>query len=305
MTNEGHWPIPVSVVSELPLPPDVHSREPRGASVPFSGSRFAVDWLKHVVEVHQRDKIAERKKKVYLWWLVISCVVAFIAIPMGCSRDSESPVPFVIGGIAVVAAVFCLVRRLQYNALDVEDYRLEAFSGTVLTMAPELNVKKPIDAKLDFTAFTKHRDGSAAGEAFCQRWLELSLPLQDGSCASLAVTLSVKQKSRRKRKYTKLKQRQVEAISVRLTPPAGKAFNLASAAPAHRGKVISGMLLHRVAIQPRAASFVWTVPPTVVLYNRSGWSSPSGMNRVGSRHLVAALVASYQLTASGERHAAA
>jgi hypothetical protein len=299
-TSEGHWPIPESIVEQLPGPPISESCHPKGAKVPFAGRHFAIDWLRRVVDVHQRDKVAERKKKILKLWIFMGVALAFGATCVAVVL----PVAFAVGLIGAVTAVVSALRHRKYNAADVEDYRLEAFSGLILALAPELNPKRPIDANLDFRAFTACANPPHAGEGYCQRWLSVQLPLRDGSYASLSVTIAVKQKSRSKRKYTKLKQRRIESVTVRLSPPAGGAFNARSAAPASCGRTVLGMKLARVTIQPQAASFYWTAPVTRVERGRSGWSSPTGVRQVESKQLVAALMASYQLAASGERHAA-
>jgi hypothetical protein len=302
MANEVHWPIPDSITARLPSAALPQNLTPRGASVPFAGKYFAVDWLKRAAEVHERDKIAEHKKKLYVVLIALSFGLGLL-VTCAAAQSNDGTAAFITGAIGLVAGVFFIVKWRGYDVQDIEDYRLEVFAGTLVTLAPELNPKRPVDARVDFTAYTKHPVPNAGGEQFSQRWLELHLPLRDGCWASLMVTISVKQKSKRKRRYTKIKRRTAEMVTVRISPPPGKSFNPASNATAPRGRSIPGFTLNQVSIQPNWALFQWARPVTRAVCDRAGWPKMTELP-LESKNVVAALVASYQLAARGERHAA-
>ncbi len=281
-----HWPIPQDVLARLPKLPVPQSLEPKGAQVPFRGQGSAVEWLRYAVSVHWRDKDAEQRKKTLMIWGVVLLVVG---IPLLFA--------FGLGLVPIGVAIYLFVRRSRYDKLDIEDRRLEAFTGTLTALAPELKRRRPLSVALDFTAYTEHgAPGAPNGQAYVQRWLTLDLPLRDGSSVGVEVCLQVKQKSRSKRKYTKLKARLVEVITVRIAAPSGKTFGPSPGLARHQGRTMAGLSLQRIASGPRQTTFTWTTWPTLRTRGRSGWTT-QGPERIDSRQLTAAIITSYRLTA--------
>jgi hypothetical protein len=288
-----HWPIPQDVLGGLPQLPVTQSLEPRGAAVPFQGQGSAVDWLRYSGAVHWRDKDAERRKRNLTTWAVVLLVIGIPALLL-----------FGLGLVPIGISIYLFVQKKKYDQVDIEDRRLEVFTGTLTAFASELKRRRPVSVALDFTAYTAHGTRAATGtQGFLQRWLTLELPLRDGSTVGVDVSLRVKEKSRRKNSYTKVKSQQVELIRVRLTPPSGKAFAPRTELGRHQGRAVAGLGLRHVAVGPRQAVFAWATHPSLRSSGRGGWST-QGAARIDSRQLTAAIIASYRLAAQEARHGA-
>jgi hypothetical protein len=245
------------------------------------------------VSVHWRDKDAEKRKHTLLMWGVILLVVGIPSLLL-----------FGLGVIPIGVAIYLFVRRSKYDKLDIEDRRLEVFTGTLTALAPELKRRRPLSVALDFTAYTQHGAPATGNTAvYLQRWLTLELPLRDGSSVGVEVSLQVKQKSRSKRKYTKIKARLVEFVTVRVTAPSGKTFAPSPQLRRHQGRSMAGLALRRIVVWPRHTIFTWATRPSLRVYGRGGWST-QGAGGIDSRQLTAAIIASYRLTARESERAA-
>jgi len=283
-----HWPLPDGLLARLPHLPIVKPVDPHDAEVPFSGSGSAIDWLTYAAEVHERDKAAEGTKSKLLTWGVVCLIGGILTL-----------VFFGLGLIPIGISIYLFVRRSKLNKFDVDDRRLEAFTGMLRTLAPELKAKKPITVELDFTAHTRHARN--AGE-YAQQWLSLKLPLQDGSHALVTVTVQVKERKKSKRKYTKIRRKQQEQIIVRLTPAVGKAFSPNPRANQIAGRSVNGLTLRQALVQPHQACFTWSSWVSIDVRARAGWTSHAPP--LDSRHLVTTLIVSYKLARAAEREAA-
>src|SRR5690606_37506457 len=131
--------------------------------------------------------------------------------------------------LGVIAAVLFFVRwRVKLG--DLEDRKLSVVAEVARRLGPEVKAKRPIEAEIDFRAHHKlppKESTSSWGNgayAYEHPWLRLSFVLQDGTKAELTGTLHAKRKTRRKRKYTKIKERCYETLTVQLAPPAGRPF---------------------------------------------------------------------------------
>lgn len=266
--------------------------DPHDAEVHFSGSGSAIDWLTYAAEVNERDNEAERIKKQLLIWAIV-CLIAGLA----------TFTFFGIGLIPIGIGIYLFVRRKKLDKIDVDDRRLEAFTGMLRTLAPELKAKKPIAVDLDFTAYTRHARNPAqnAGQ-FEQQWLSLKLPLQDGSHALVTVTLQVKERKKPKRKYTKIRRKQLERVVVRLTPAVGKTFSPNSRVSQVAGRAVNGLTLRQAVVEPHQASFTWSTWVSVHVRGRGGWVAHAPA--LDSRHLVTTLIVSYKLARAAELEAA-
>jgi hypothetical protein len=287
-----HWPLPAGLLERLPASPPEQSMEPRDAEVHFSGNGSAIEWLSYAVQVDDKDDEAELIKKRLATWAWICLVAGVLTVAL-----------FGLGLIGIAVGIYLFVRRSKLNKFDVEDRRLEVFTGTLRTLAPELKAKKAIAVELDFTGYTRHVQHAVQhAKEYQQRWLSMKLPLEDGSHAQVTITLHVKERSKPKRKYTKLRVKQIEQISVRLTPPTGKSFSPNSRASQATGRAVNGLTLKSVVVKPEHAYFVWSSWVSLNVRGRGGWVSPAA--KLDSRHLVSTLIASYKLAAAAEQRAA-
>lgn len=288
-----HWPLPEALLARLPQLPADNDPQLHDAQVPFSGSGSAIDWLTYAAQVHEGDNEAERVKKQLFTWAIVCLIGGFLTIWF-----------LGLGLIPIGVSIYLFVRRKKLDKIDVDDRRLEVFTGLVRTLAPELKPKKPITVHLDFTGHNRHvRSAGRDASEYEQQWLSLKLPLQDGTHALVSVTLQVKERLKRKSKYTKVKLRQREQVFVRLTPAPGKAFKPNARANQVAGRVVSRLTLRQARVEPHQACFTWTSWISVKMRVRGGWV-PYAPPPFDSSHLVSTLIVSYKLTRAAELGAA-
>ena len=287
-----HWPLPEVLVQRLPQLPIVQPMDAHDAEVQFSGSGSAIEWLTYAAEVNERDNEAERIKKQLFIWAMVCLVGGVLTIAL-----------FGLGLIPIGVSIYLFIRRKRYDKVDVDDRRLEIFTGTLRTLAPELKAKKPITVSLDFTAHTRHvRNAAKHASEYEQEWLSLKLPLQDGCYAQVTVTVQVKERQKPKRKYTKIKRKQLERVVVRLTPASGQSFSPNPRAHQVAGRSVNGLTLRQAVVEPHQASFTWSSWTSVTVRARGGWTANAPP--LDSRHLVTTLLVSYKLARAAERAAA-
>jgi hypothetical protein len=129
--------------------------------------------------------------------------------------------------IGVVLAGWGQLRRSgQLAALDLDNERLAVVSELIETLAPDLSDKKPLNLTLahgtavTWAPPTNQRQegtwltGKISFSEYQDTWLSLGGRMQDGSLFRLAVTETVKRKSKPKRKYTKLTDRCREEVTL-------------------------------------------------------------------------------------------
>ncbi len=279
-----HWPIDARLLSTLPGPrhrldPGFNQTEgPHGGTIPVAGWASVPQWMQTISEVFARSKLAKshRSKRG----------IAKIVMIMG--------IPMLMLGIGVLIILIGLVLWLwarRKGRWDVEERKLEALTGILFALAPELRPNRPVGVHLDTTVHTRHPVAGAKG-SYEQRWLWLQLPLLDGSQMTVEVTLRAKHKVKRKR-YTKTKARFTERVVVRVVPPRGQSL------PPHdvarlRGRMIASLRLHGASATPRRAAFTWTTQPCQHKGFGEHWYAESD-TLIDSRQLTAAAIASFKL----------
>ncbi|MBI4953095.1 MAG: hypothetical protein HY908_13760 [Myxococcales bacterium] len=233
--------------------------------------------------LHATDKRTEAWKTVLIVGLVLSGVGAVIGLGL-----KTQPV------VAVVCSVVLVTLAIVWFAIrhhDIEDRKLETAATLLRALGTELDVGRPIELDLDFRIYSKTQPTDA--------WMAVRLMLENGVGLELRVTTRFKRKSRSKRKYTKIKDRLQELVTITYTPPKGKAFGADAAARLR--PVGTPTLWPRAArLAPRAATFVYATAPMVRLRARGGWQNGMLGGLVDGRAAVAAVIASYgALSAAG------
>jgi hypothetical protein len=266
----------------------------------FAGPAEAL--LARCAELAHADKKAEGVANALLATgiaAIVGLVVCFIA------AAGTEMVLFVVGaGLLAVIAIGSFIARSVAKRGDLEDRKLAVAEGVVRALAPELKQGRPIEATIDFRAHhelaPKAQQGSSAARALAYEhpWLQLSFVLGDGTKVRLVGTLHAKRKTKSKRKYTKVKERCHETLSVELAPPSGRSFTATSvpAVPA------LGMTLARARVRPNAAELVFRTSAFQRTRLRGGWTT-NGDPMLLPERVVGALVTSYKLLAAAEKSA--
>jgi hypothetical protein len=254
-------------------------------SVEYSGSPAEIEAQCEALAA--QDKKAEGYKRVAIAGMVIGLVVAFFSFMIQVLALTAVAV-----GIAIVSAVF----YFAVSSDDIEDRKLEIGRTLLRTLQTELKQGRPATLLLDFRGY----DNAMADEA----WLTLRAVLHDGTGIQLAVSTHHKRKTRAKRKYTKIKDKIWERVTLQLRPPKGKQFDPAAAGRLQQTRVPM-LELRGTKVTPKAASFVYETKRMVRVRNRYGWQNQGLHSLVDEKVSLGVLIASYRALASAGRGATA
>ncbi len=299
-----HWPVADQLLRALP-PPNVELKaEPLHSDVVLNQEGTLAHILGHVVHLHRADKEAEQKKRTLNIIGIILIVVGFLTVWL------------LIGFLFFIAAGVVYWIRSKVGATDVEDRKLEVVSGTLRTFGPELKAKRPIKAVAEFAFHARRPPASqqvtgtglfeqkVSQEAFAHWWLSMSFALMDGVTVTADASTHAKRKSMQKRKYTKIKERFHERLSVKLVPPKGKTFDSGLQNRSWGQQTFAGVTLERAVVRPRYAVFRYRTGQSLRMQMRGGWNGQQLENQLDSRKVVAAIVNAYKAVASANRAAA-
>lgn len=287
-----HWPVDEALLDRLPAEGDVADKtEPGVCNVKVERSGFAADLLAECAKLHVRDKQAERRSTLSYTVGALLAIGSFIGFPL------ERPALAVTG--ILVGVTFLGLGRF-FSSGDLDDRRLAMVSGVLKTFAPELSPKREVSLLADFTSHHLVTPDEDDGHASVRRhrWLTLTLPLMDSTTVRVSVNTQLKRKQRAKRKYTKIKDKITDQITVQLVASKGNAF--AEGMQVHEPQ-IPGLSLSRAVVKPRAATFSYRSPTLLRTNGRYGWSGASNNDRLGSREVVAAIIHSYKAAAHARR----
>jgi hypothetical protein len=268
----------------------VHSKIQYDATVPVA------EHVAALAALHHADKKSERLKSMFT---TIGCL-GFLA---GCGTLFfkgllfEDDATGLVVGFGVLAGTIglAIVGNLLFGKNDVDDRKLALPSDLLDTLRPELKPARPVHIAIDFRAYDRaagKRQGSGAFEH--PRWLQVELPLLDGTRARLEVSTRVKRKEREKRKYTKVKDKIVDEIRVELRAPR----ELSPPADVQTRFNVPGMRIKDARVSGRAARFVFECGPAITLSLRASWWWKDIESLVDSQKLLGALVFAYKATAA-------
>ena len=299
-----HWPVADQLLAALPPPSTEFKAEPLHSDVVLNQEGSLAHILGHVVRLHRADKEAEQKKRTLNLIGIILIVVGFLTVWL------------LIGFLFFIVAGVVYWIRSKVGSTDVEDRKLEIVSGTLRTFGPEFKAKRPIKAVAEFAFHDRKppafQQVTGAGffeqkvvqEAFAHWWLSMRFTLMDGVAVTADASTHAKRKSMQKRKYTKIKERFHERLSVKLMPPKGKTFDWGLQNRSWGQQSFAGLTLERAIVRPRYALFRYRTGQSLRVQLRTGWTGQQLENQLDSRKVVAAIVNSYKAVASANRAAA-
>jgi hypothetical protein len=281
-------------------PPPTPSAEPLPTKLRLDVEAGVVAVLERCAELHVEDKRTERKKRVLLVLGIASFVLAFGTFMAGSAMEMPA-----LGLVPLVPAIALFVVRAIISSGDIEDRKLDAVAGVLAHLASELKPGRPVRARADFACpeqdkarLTDHRGAASVYE---HAWLSLEMTLEDGSLVSVEGTTISKQKKKSKRKYTKIKDRLEERLTIRIAPPRAKASR-GMPRPARPDLVDLGLTLLRAETGPRGARFDFKTRSAQRVFGRGGWTGAGLENLLDGHKITAAVISSYK-AAAGAAHA--
>ena len=131
----------------------------------------------------------------------------------------------------LVAAIYFGVRAYRASRFDLDDRKLEAVTKVLRALRADADDDQNVNLTIDFRPYVKGgelqeesggRMSAVREKTYSHRWVELSSGLVDGTRYQLAVTDVIDRKEKRKRKYTKVKERIRSTISLQMRLKAAK-----------------------------------------------------------------------------------
>ncbi len=262
---------------------------PRDCDKEVSWSGQAAEIAMHCEALHAADKRAEQRRRSF----IVLAIGGGIAGPV---LGGVTGMGWLIGVGLLLALVFGFM-AYQANADDLEDRKLEFVRVLVDVLKGELREGSAVEVGLDFRGFWRFESG--------QTWLTVKMTLDNGVVAQISVQDRCKRKLKQKRKYTKVKDKIVESVIVRLSPPKGQTLDvgLAVGTPAIK---VGPLSLRQAKVAPRAATFSFSTKQLVRTCGRGGWMEVARKDVPSGYDAVRALITSYHLLGrAGSRAAAA
>lgn len=146
---------------------------------------------------------------------------------------------FVFPVAAILAAIVYGVKAARHMKYDLDDRRLEAVVRLLRMLRADTPSSAEVQLGVDFRDYQKggslEGQGSEGGSRtarYRQEWLSLEGVLADGTQYRIAAIDAVSRKERRKRKYTKVKERIVGTVQLQLRLKSAKYGDAASVAAA-------------------------------------------------------------------------
>ncbi len=227
--------------------------------------------------LHGADKRSESMRMIFIVMAVLGGALLFIGFV-----SEQMPM---IGAGAVMAAVFGIAAYVAGTG-DIEDRKLEMPRTLIEALKAELRPGRPVQVDIDFRGYWRYDPGDS--------WLTVKLTLVNGVVAQVSARDSCKRKVRHKRKYTKIKDKIVETLVVRLVPPKGQTLDTGLSVE-RRPISVGSLSLRQARVTPRAATFVFATPQILRNKDRSGWHDGGYAQMPDGADAVRSVIASYHL----------
>lgn len=293
--------LPPAQIGPLPTFPVQHEAEPKHTPIQLNDDLLIDHMLAKVSQLYAQDKSAESKnKKLMMWGWICFFVGVFTAwLLIG--------IPILIIGIGL----FIYRATAKSSKQDVEDRKLEVIAGVLNGLHGEIRPNRPVHVGADFGAYSNVQpshyteagtgmfESKTTAASYQHWWLNMRFALVDGTGVTLDIIQQAKRKTAQKRKYTKMKDRVIERINVKINAPSGKSFGPSVMNRQWKSERFNGLLLKRVIIRPRYAVFQYQAAATTRVRGRGGWFAQNlEQGEVTSPKALAAIVNSYKSVAS-------
>lgn len=193
-----------------------------------------------------------------------------------------------LAGVSWGVAVALFAYRSIIGGDDIEDRKLATARELLSTLAPELKRGRPVKLDLDFRLYDNYSSDGV--------WMTLQTTLEDGTGLQLGVSTHFKRKARAKRKYTKIKDKIHERLTLTFIPPKGRRF-----APEARARIaptrLPTLTLRAVKVSPKAATLTYSSPQMHRVCGRGGWDNGGLTYLIDEKAALFAIIASYRALA--------
>ncbi len=264
--------------------PLVTEFKPQHADLQIKINKPATEALAEIEELNRADNRAEATKtkiRPWLWGLGLGGIFGGMILI----------VPLVL----LIPFFFLLYKYMRANARDLEDRRLEVPLKLLRSLVSELSPKANVVLDMDFRGYTKGTKETANGATmYNQQWMRMGLVLSNGSALQISARTLCKRKSKRKRKYTKHKDKLREELALEIRPAKGTAFS--EAQTQRVAQVLKAPLeqaeLRRCRVRPKTAEITFVTG--VAVYVQPGAGAVNGEALLDAEKVMALTTLGYR-----------
>jgi hypothetical protein len=188
----------------------------------------ALPLLRRFEAAHGSDKEAEARARKLGIRAALCGAGAFLSLFLGglLAASFDTPLGFLLLPVFLVAMIVLLVKRSKVKKFDLDDRKLDAVTRVLRMLSVDIPPESDVGLRVDFRSYqeggTKSDEqksgtfGSVKSTKYTHPWLRLGGVLVDGTRYQLDVVDAVARKEKRKRKYTKVKERIHSSIQLQL-----------------------------------------------------------------------------------------
>jgi hypothetical protein len=265
--------------------------------------------LRQLEEARASDKWAEGRKKLFLGLAIGAGVSGFLSMFIGpplLEGLGLSPALALLMMVALgVTAIVMIVLRFKYNKYDLDDRKLDTVAQFLEIIRADTGGGDAVELSVDFRDYLKggtclEAGGSGKSGKYSHPWLEVAGGLVDGTRYRIAVEERIGRKERRKRKYTKIKEKISAIVSIQLRLKAqryGDSQGVAAALQQLRPP--AGLSIKSIVPRGQSLSLVLLGDTMVKVKGRYGLSVPEPGLELDGAVLLQALLWAYDGIARG------
>lgn len=195
----------------------------------FQGAGTPQQVMDQLIALRKKDLSVEKKKKRWGWASCSTILLVVVLFILGIrfnptGRNSN----LLFGALGIIGAGFVvsLIMYLVYKAKDFDNRKLLLAMDVLNFVKKDMPQKSRCKLTVSFDHYKKHGKlvnqdkagfwGSTSLYCYEDEWITMQGKLYDGNAFGLSINQMVKRKERRKKKYTKVKEKIQEDILLTL-----------------------------------------------------------------------------------------
>lgn len=208
-----------------------------------------------------QDKVVEARLRRYRLFFIISAVASVIGIFVSSALSEISQAFFLVWFVPVASAVINGILWWRHARLNLDDRRILTPLKFLQIVQADVQPREPVRLVVSFEDYRKHgkklaEDKPSSGVRHARyedTWLEAEGYLADRTRFRLTVSQKISRTEKRKRKYTKTRERMRESVLLVLRPNR-KLYDQIDRFPSlfAAGEDMGGLRFSKARVGPRA-----------------------------------------------------
>lgn len=155
---------------------------------------------------HYDENVVDKKVSLFNWMLLLSGLGSAGSFCLTLNFADQHPAVFGLVVVGVGAFVFCLVKRLSWGGINLDNERHLAARRVVGMVAADMDPKAPLRTRIDFRDIDHKSKFQRKGEAngwkvqyYEDPWIKLEGRFVDGTAFSVTLTEKYQKRTKWKR----------------------------------------------------------------------------------------------------------